>query len=59
MGLLDSLLRRVQRGPKDTQEEQLAARAEEQSETHAETAQGLEETPLERRDAEAGRHSGI
>ena len=41
MGLLDSLLRRGQRGPKDTQEERLAALAEEQSETHADTAQGL------------------
>ena len=59
MGLLDSLLRRGQRRPKDTQEERLAARAEEQSETRAETAQGLEETPLERRDPEAGRHSGL
>ena len=59
MGLLDSLLRRGQRRPKDTQEERLAARAEEQGETRAETAQGLEETPLGRPDAEAGRQSEI
>lgn len=58
MGLLD-WLRGGQAAPKDTQEERLDVRREEQVETYPEAAQRLEENPLERRDAEAARHSGI
>ena len=63
MGLLDWLkgARRGggEAGPRDTQEERLEAQRQEQGGTFPEGSQDIGETPLERRDEEAGRHSGI
>lgn len=59
MGLLDWLRGRQETRPKDAQEERLEARREEQGETFPETVEDVEASARERRDEEAGRHSGI